>query len=198
MNDPLPISLVAEHAFCPRAAWLAHLAGAFQANEFTVEGELLHARVHGGGTSQQKGKRQWRHVAVGSARLGVTGYVDLVEDTGEHLVVVEHKRGRARERRSDLIQVCLQALCLEEMTRRPVAQGAIFYSGSARRVVVSIDPPLRREARNEVMALRATLAQRAPPPATQGPRCQGCAVSGACLAGADERLQAFNWRYWVK
>lgn len=55
MKDPLPISLVAEYVFCPRGAWLAHVAGAFQSNEFTVEGELLHTRVHAGGTSEREG-----------------------------------------------------------------------------------------------------------------------------------------------
>ncbi len=198
MKDPLPISLVAEHAFCPRAAWLAHVAGTFQANEFTVEGELLHARIHTAGTSQQRGKRQWRRVAVASHRLGVAGYADLVEDTGDHLVVVEYKRGQVRERRSDMIQVCLQALCLEEMTRRAVPYGEIFYAASRRRVAVPLDPPLRGEARNAVQALREDLAEPILPKAEQGPRCRGCALSASCLPGADDQLRAFNWKEWVR
>ncbi len=198
MKDPLPISLVAEHVFCPRGAWLAHVAGAFQANEFTVEGELLHTRVHAGGSSERGGKRQWRKVPLGSLRLGVAGYADLVEDAGQHLVVVEYKRGTVRERRSDMIQVCLQALCLEEMTGRDVPQGVIFYAASRRRIAVSLDPSLRAEARNAVHALREDLAQRTPPKAEQGPRCRGCALSVACLAGIDERLRHFDWREWIR
>lgn len=198
MSELLPISLVAEWVYCRRGAWLAHAAGAFQANEFTVDGELLHARVHSGGTSRDRSRRQWRWVPVGSHRLGVVGYADLVEETEAGLVVVEYKRGQVRERTSDHVQVALQALCLSEMTRRPVPEGRIYYMGSRRRVVVPITPDLEAQARAAIQALREDLAEARPPSGRPGPRCHGCAQEGACLVAVDAPLRAFDWRGWVR
>lgn len=198
MSELLPISLVAEWVYCRRGAWLAHAAGVFQANEFTVDGELLHARVHSGGEGRERGRRQWRRVPVGSHRLGVVGYADVVEETESGLVVVEYKRGVVRERESDRVQVALQALCLEEMTRRPVPEGRIYYAGSRRRVVVPITAALEAQARTAIQALREDLAEARPPSGRPGPRCRGCAQEGACLVALEAPLRGFDWRSWVR
>ncbi len=198
MSELLPISLVAEWVYCRRGAWLAHAAGAFQANEFTVDGELLHARVHSGGGGWERGRRQWRRVPVGSRRLGVVGYADLVEEGERGLVVVEYKRGPVREREGDRVQVALQALCLAEMTGRPVPEARIYYAGSRRRVVVPITADLEAKARAAVQGLREDLADPRPPSGRPGPRCAGCSHQGACLVAADGALRGFRWREWVE
>lgn len=135
---------------------------------------------------------------MGSRRLGVVGYADLVEETESGLVVVEYKRGAERERESDRVQVALQALCLEEMTRRPVPEGRIYYAGSRRRLVVPLTRGLAAQARAAVRGLREDLAVGRPPAGRPGPRCRGCAHEGACLVALEAPLRAFDWRSWVR
>lgn len=189
---------MAEYVYCRRGAWLGYAAGQFQANEFTVEGELLHARVHAGGRAASGGKRQWRRVPVASSRLGVAGYADLVEEVGGALYVVEYKRGSVGERRSDMVQVCLEAMCLAEMTGRPVPEARIFYAASRRRVGVPITPSLEGEARAAVHNFRADLSDPRPPFAHPGPRCFGCSHRSACLVDGQAALRAFRWEDWIR
>ncbi len=192
MRPDLPISLVAEYAFCPRAAWLSYVAGQFQPNEFTVEGALLHRRVHRPTTSHTS-PRRLRRLPVWSQRLGIHGYADLVEDHGTHLVPGEYKRGKAKVSESDRVHVALIAVCLEEMTRSPVPFGFLFYFGSRRRVQVPLTPELRRTAVRAVQETRNLIAQTAPPLAQPGPRCRGCALEPACLMS----MASFSWEEWL-
>ncbi|MEN3010726.1 MAG: CRISPR-associated protein Cas4 [Candidatus Bipolaricaulaceae bacterium] len=180
MRPELPLSLVAEYAFCPRAAWLSFVAGQFQPNAFTVEGALLHRRVHRPAGPEGR-PRRFRRVPVWSQRLGLYGYADLVEQYGPHFVPVEYKRGKAKVSWSDQIHVALVALCLEEMLGVSIPRGFLFYFGARRRVEVPLGPDLRRAAVRAVHATRELVAQGAPPPAQSGPRCRGCALAPACL-----------------
>lgn len=192
MRPDLPISLVAEYAFCPRAAWLSYVAGQFQPNEFTVEGALLHLRVHRPASSQRR-PRRFRRLPVWSQRLGIYGYADLVEEHGPHLVPVEYKRGKAFVSWSDRIHVALIALCLEEMTRSFVPFAFLFYFGSRRRIQVPLDKELRRSAVRAVQETQDLVAQGAPPQAHPGPRCRGCALELACLSS----MAPFSWEEWL-
>jgi CRISPR-associated exonuclease Cas4 len=193
MRPDLPISLVAECAFCPRAAWLSHAAGQFQPNEFTVEGSLLHRRVHRSSGPEGKARR-WRKLAVWSERYGIYGYADLVEEVPGGVIPVEYKRGKAVPSWSDRIHLALIALCLEEMLRLPVDLGYLYYFGSRRRVEIPISPGLKRAAVSQIQATRELLAQGKPPPAQPAPKCRGCALSPACLASFP---QGFSWEEWI-
>lgn len=192
MRPDLPISLVAEYAFCPRAAWLSYVAGQFQPNEFTVEGALLHRRVHKPASTQGP-PRRFRKLPVWSHRHGIYGYADLVEERGPHLVPVEYKRGKAKPSGSDRIHVALIALCLEEMTGSPVPFGFLFYFSSRRRVQVTLGQDLRSAAVRAIQETRNLVAQDAPPPAHPGPRCRGCALEPACLRSTAP----FSWEEWL-
>ncbi len=196
MSDPIPITIVAEYVFCPRSAWLAFLTGAFQANEFTVEGEILHQKVHTSGEESRRGQKRWKGVPLFSQRLGLVGYADVVEDVEGTWSVIEYKRGRVADRLSDKVQLCLQAMCLEEMTARSVPEGCIYYAASRRKVAVPLTPPLRQLARHSVQETRELLALRSPPPGQPGPRCRACARSSACLVEANSRLACFRWEDW--
>jgi CRISPR-associated exonuclease Cas4 len=197
MKDPLPISLVAEYVFCPRAAWLAYAAGSFQHNEFTVEGEILHRRVHTKGKSKQGESRKWRKVPLYSYRLGLAGYADLVEEVDGLYFPVEYKRGRLKNSLSDKIQLVLQGLCLEEMLRQPVEIGYIYYIGSRRRLEVDLTGPLRRLAIKSLHEVRELLSQPKPPPATPSPKCNGCAQRAACMPEQQEKPFQINWEDWI-
>lgn len=192
MRPDLPISLVVEYAFCPRAAWLSYVAGQFQHNEFTMEGTLLHRRVHQKAGPEGKPQR-FRKVAVWSERYGIYGYADLVELRGSALIPVEYKRGKAKVSLSDRIHVALIALCLEEMTGTAVSQGFLFYFGSRRRVEVPMEPGLRGAAVRAIHETRDLVAQSFPPKASRAPRCYGCALSSACLT----QTAPFTWEEWI-
>ena len=151
---------------------------------FTVEGEILHRRVHQRGKGKRPGKRQWRKVPVFSRRLGVVGYADMVEEIEGQFFPVEYKRGKARLHISDQVQLCLQAMCLEEMLRCPIETGFIYYASSRRRLEVDLTGPIRRLARKAVHEVRELLRQSAPPPAIFSPKCRGCAFSALLQAPA--------------
>ncbi len=193
MRPDLPLSLVAEYAFCARAAWLSYVAGQFQPNEFTVEGSLLHRRVHRAAGPEGK-PRRWRKVAVWSERYGLYGYADLVEERPEGVVPVEYKRGKAVPSWSDRIHLVLIGLCLEEMLRAPVPRGYLYYFGSRRRVEIPLSPHLKRAAISAIHETRALLAQAQPPPAQLAPKCRGCALFPACLPSLP---QTFSWEEWT-
>lgn len=193
MSEPIPISLISEYVFCSRSAWLSYAAGGFRPNEFTVEGELLHRRVHTQGTERREDRRQWRKVPLYSRRLGLIGYADVVEEKGGVYYPIEHKRGRMRQRTSEQVQLCAQALCLEEMLRRPVELGYIYYPGSRRRLEVRITPELRRLTRRALHEVRELIKSPVPPPAEPSPRCNGCAQADACLSYGDAALRSFSW-----
>lgn len=197
VKDPLPIGLVAEYVFCPRSAWLAYAAGAFQHNEFTTEGEILHRRVHTRGRERRGGAHQWRRVPLYSYRLGLAGYADLVEEVDGQYFPVEYKRGRLRSSVSDRVQLCLQGLCLEEMLRQPVELGYIYYAGSRRRLEVDLTGPLRRLTLKSLRELRELLRQLQPPPSTLSPKCNGCAQRAACLPEGPSAQKKFRWEDWL-
>jgi len=198
MSEPVPISLISEYVFCSRSAWLSYAAGAFQPNEFTVEGELLHHRVHSQGTDKRQSRRQWRKVPLYSRRLGLIGYADVVEEMEGVYYPVEHKRGKLRQRTSEQVQLCAQALCLEEMVRRPVETGYIYYPGPRRRLEVPITPELRRLTRRALHEVRELIKSPLPPPAEPSPRCRGCAQADACLSGENALLRKFDWMEWER
>ena len=198
MSEPIPISLLSEYVFCPRSAWLSYAAGAFQPNEFTVEGELLHRRVHSKGTDKRGESRQWRKVPLFSRQLGLIGYADVVEEMAGVYYPVEHKRGKLRQRTSEQVQLCAQALCLEEMLHQPVEVGYIYYPGSRRRLEVPITPELRRLTRRALHEVRDLLKSPIPPPPQPSPRCRGCAQADACLSQEDAVLKGFSWKEWER
>jgi len=197
VKDPLPIGLVAEYVFCPRSAWLAYAAGAFQHNEFTVEGEILHRRVHEKGKGTRSGRRHWRRVPLYSYRLELAGYADLVEEVDGQFFPVEYKRGRLRSSMSDKVQLCLQGLCLEEMLRQPIELGYIYYAGSRRRLEVELVGSLRRLALKSFREVRELLRELHPPPGALAAKCNGCAQRSACMPGTA-RQEKFRWEDWLK
>ena len=149
LDDPVPISALQHAVYCLRQAALIHIERLWEENRFTAEGRVLHDVAHEAG--ERKGRRGVRRVTalpVACRRLNIAGVADLVEfhagDGGETAFPVEYKRGKPKLHRADEVQLCAQALCLEEMTGRPVPEGALFYGETKRRLVVPFDAELRR------------------------------------------------------
>lgn len=196
MSELLPISLVAEYVYCPRSAWLSYNAGTFKANEFTVDGELIHRRVHSAGSEHREGRKQFRRVSLYSRRLGLIGYADLIEQEGDRYYPVEFKRGTVKDNVAHRVQLCAQTLCLEEMTHQDVPVGYLYYYESHQRLEVPLDPPLRHLTIKSIHELRDILGSDHPPAASPSPRCHGCAQADACLADIDTALAGFRWEEW--
>ena len=197
-DDPIPLSALQHAVYCLRQAALIHLERLWAENRFTAEGDVLHSVADKGGTRKARGVRRVLALPLACRRLNLTGTADLVEfipgPDGETAFPVEYKRGKPKLHRADEVQLCAQALCLEEMTGRPVPQGALFYAQTRRRVIVPFDADLR--ALTEATA--ADLAQVldsgiTPPPTPHKTRCRACSLLELCRPQAVAR-PVRQWR----
>ena len=184
--DPIPISALQHAIYCLRQAALIHIERVWAENRFTAEGRVLHEVAHEAG--ERRGRRGVRRVTalpLACRRLNIAGVADLVEfragADGETALPVEYKRGKPKLHRADEVQLCAQALCLEEMTGRPVPAAALFYGETKRRVDVPIDAELRRLTEETAMAFGALVATgRTPPPVWRAARCRSCSLIELC------------------
>lgn len=190
--DPLPLSALNQHIYCSRRAYLIHAERVFVDNEHTLLGNLAHAAVDTPGYEHRADWELLRALPLFSDKLGLTGKADLVEvrrDPADSMRIaearpVEYKKGPARRWANDHVQLCAQALCLEEMLGLAIASGLIFHAASALRTTVEFDAALRALTRATLGALRVTLAQPAAPPAVLKPQCDGCSLRPVCLPEA--------------
>lgn len=183
MNDPenIPLSALQHWRVCPRQCALIHIAGVWEENRLTAEGRLLHERVHEAGSEIRGGVRTCRGLQLVSKRLGLIGQADAVEfRQGAPPFPVEYKRGRPKKDNADALQLCAQALCLEEMLGVAIPAGAIFYGATRRRQDVPFTPQLRAEVEAAVAAIRDLLATGWIPPPTPTDRCRGCSLAKHC------------------
>jgi CRISPR-associated exonuclease Cas4 len=197
-DDLLPVSALQHLVFCPRQCALIHVEREWAENRLTAEGSLLHARVQSGETTTRGALRVLRAVPLVSYRLGITGYADVVEihraDSGaEAAFPVEYKRGRTKSHDADRVQLCAQALCIEEMMGLSVPEGALFYGAPRRRETVIFDEALR--TRTEALAgeLRHMVANRIVPPPRHGPHCRSCSLAEICRPTLRSGRSASAW-----
>ena len=196
--DPIPLSALQHAVYCLRQAALIHVERLWEENRFTAEGRVVHEKVHEAGQRKIKGVRRVSGLHVASARLGMAGVADLVEfrtvEDGETAFPVEFKRGKPKLHRADEVQLCAQGLCLEEMLGRPVAEGALYYAETKRRVVVPFDAALRALTEATAAQLRQVFATRVTPPAEYAARkCGACSLIEQCRPKAGAR-SAKAWR----
>lgn len=184
-EDPIPLSALQHAVYCLRQAALIHVERLWADNRFTAEGDVLHAVADKGGSRRGRGARRVLSLPLSSQRLNLTGVADLVEfapsSAGETAFPVEYKRGKPKLHRADEVQLCAQALCLEEMTGRPVPQGALYYAETHRRVTVPFDAELRALTDATVAGLAQVFASRATPaPTPHKVRCRSCSLHDLC------------------
>lgn len=176
----VPISALEHYSYCPRQCGLIHVEQTFEENIFTVKGELAHERVDAGDREIARGVRVLRSVTLWSERYRLRGKADVVEMRKFGPYPVEYKVGRRRGRHADL-QLCAQALCLEEMLAVPVRRGAVFYHAARRRHEVDIDAGLREATKAAIAGIRSMLRKQELPPAPNDARCPNCSLINACL-----------------
>ena len=182
---PIPLSALQHAVYCLRQAALIHLERLWADNRFTAEGEVLHAVADKGGKRKMRGVRQVAALQLACRRLNLSGVADVVEfrpQGGRDVPYpVEYKRGKPKLHRADDVQLCAQALCLEEMFGMPVAEGALFYAETKRRVTVPFDADLRRLTEATIADLAAIFSSRiTPAPTPNKSRCRACSLHDLC------------------
>lgn len=193
-DDLLPISSLQHLSFCERQWGLIHLEQVWTENQFTAEGRSLHEKTHEAGTENRPGVRIVRGVRLQSLRLGLVGQADVVEfhaaDAGVPLegqdglwqpFPVEYKRGKAKPNNCDRVQLCAQAMCLEEMLGTEIEYGALFYGRPRRRERVKLSPALRAETETLAKRLHDLFDAGQTPRANYGPKCRSCSLLGVCM-----------------
>lgn len=185
----IPLSALQHHLFCPRQCALIHVEQLWSEDAATAEGRILHERVDAGWTETRSGLRIARGVAIRSLLLGVVGKADVVELHGHppRPFPVEYKRGRPKAHRADQVQLCAQAICLEEMFGEVLPDGALFYGASRRRFPVVFDEELRALTARVAIEARANIAAGRTPPPVQMPACRRCSLVDLCQPARLER-----------
>ena len=183
--DLAPLSALQHWLYCPRQCALIHVEQVWADNHATADGQVRHQRVNAAGEEVRHGVRTVTGMPLRSLRLGVSGVADVVElhRTGEgwRPYPVEHKRGRPKSHRADEVQLCAQAMALEEMFEVTIPKGALFYGMPRRRVAVIFDDDLRHLTMAASLAVRNCLASGTTPRAVYEPaRCEPCSLIELC------------------
>jgi len=178
----IPISALQHWLYCPRQCALIHLEQAWAENKFTAEGRVMHENAHEGADETRSGVRTTRGMPVVSQALGLTGQCDVVEFHQQGMALpVEYKRGKPKAHRADEVQLCAQALCLEEMLDIPIESGALYYGEKRRRTDVKFDDELRALVRMTTAEVRAGfLSGRTPLAEYNARRCDACSLIDIC------------------
>ncbi|RME50965.1 MAG: CRISPR-associated protein Cas4 [Deltaproteobacteria bacterium] len=177
----VPIAALNDYAYCPRRCHYIYVEGLFEENEYTVEGSLLHRRVDEIGRERRGDLLRISSVTLYSYRYGLCGRADIIEERGGEIYPVEHKRGRRGEWENDQIQLCAQALCLEETLGREVRKGYLYYAASGRRKEIQLHDLLRARTIRTIEAVREMFHSGRRPQAEFSPRCRGCSLIDICL-----------------
>lgn len=185
-DDLLPISALQHLVFCERQCALIHVERLWAENRLTVEGQVLHNKAHDNSHELIDGVRVARGLWLVSRVHGIVGQADIVELHSSGTVVpVEYKRGKPKRDDSDRIQLCAQALCLEEQLNTAIDQGFLFYGKRKRRTPVDIDEDLRRLTLAKIARLRQMVENRETPTAIRQPKCENCSLVELCLPDAQ-------------
>ncbi len=186
-EDLVLISAIEHWSYCPRQCALIHLEQTYDENIFTLRGNRAHERVHAEVAGTDDGVRVVRGLPLWSERLGLIGKSDLVEWHGETPYPVEYKVGKKRQWDHEALQLCAQAICLEEMLGIPVPKGAVYYAGSKRRREVTFGEADRVAVAEGAALIRAMLAGERLPLAVNDARCPNCSLIDACAPGLSSR-----------
>lgn len=194
-DDYLQLSGLQHFAFC-RLQWaLIHIENLWAENLRTTEGHLLHERAHDASVRERRGNViTVRGVSFSSRTLGVSGQCDVLEYRADPNGVplpdtegtwlpypVEYKRGKAKENPADRLQLCAQAMCLEEMLCCDIPEGALFYGETRRREVVRFSDELRQEVRDDLAEMHRLFRRGYTPKVKPSKSCNACSLKELCL-----------------
>jgi CRISPR-associated exonuclease Cas4 len=202
--DILSISYLNALEYCPRRFYYECALGAFLDNAHVVEGTMRHVRSDSGLTTGDGDITTLRRVWIWSDRLRLSGFADVVEEQQGQLTPIEYKKGKMGEWLNDHVQLCAQALCLEDMLGHSIPRGYIFYFGSARREEVPFTGELRQHTEATIQLAFSLLAEGNLPPPLAGkpikgktlpalhPKCRDCSLEPLCLPREVQALERPN------
>lgn len=192
-DDFLQLSALQHFIFCRRQCALIHIEQAWDENLFTAEGRIMHEKVHEEQFEERAGVRIERGLPLRSVELGLNGKADVVEfhktrDAKRWLTFpVEYKRGKPKVDDCDKVQLCAQALCLEEMLNACIPKGAIFYGTTRRRLDVAFDDNLRKTTQDTVVLLHEFIKQGKTPKPIYSKKCERCSLASVCMPKTFEK-----------
>lgn len=195
----IPLSALQHYLYCTRQCALIHIEQQWVENRYTAEGRILHERADRYGHERRRGVHTCTALPLASEQFGLTGIADVVEfeESESRRVVrpIEYKRGRPKAHRADEVQLCAQALCLEEMLAVSIDSGALFYGKTRRRKDIVFDAALRALTLDTVAATRKMLDDGVTPPAIyDAKRCDHCSLIERCQPQAlGKRRSASAW-----
>lgn len=203
-EEYLMISGIQHFIFCRRQWALIHVEQQWAENRLTAEGEVMHRNAHKDNFVEKRpGILVTRGLRVSSSRLGMTGQCDVVEfyasDSGAviqghrglwEVVPVEYKRGKDKSDDSDMCQLCLEALCLEEMMGCAIPFGYIFYNEIRRRRKIEFTPALRDKAARAAEEMHDYFRRGYTPKVKTSKKCQSCSVKDLCLPRLCRNISA--------
>jgi CRISPR-associated exonuclease Cas4 len=192
MDDYIAIAALNQFSYCPHRCWRMFCAQEFQDNQYTVDGTRLHERVHTVGEGNREETLQVRAIWLKSERYRLIGKSDLIEEVDGQWYPIEYKRGNKGEYDNDAIQVCAQALCLEEMLGETISLGYVYYAQSHQRQAVEITEALRQEAIATIQSVTAILETGRMPPAVYSERCKGCSLYQQCMPKAAVKVSQYR------
>ena len=180
-EDVVTISGLEHYSYCPRQWALIYREQTFDENLYTLRGRVSHERVDEAAGVVERGIRVERALPIWSTQLGLIGKADLVEFHGDTPYPVEYKYGPQSAGRHADLQLCAQAICLEEMTGRHVPKGAVYQVSARRRREVSFTPQLRERVQSAAEGLRRLLREPVMPPPVADARCNKCSLRDSCM-----------------
>ena len=199
-EDYLQLSGIQHFAFCRRQWALIHIENQWAENERTVDGIIMHEKAHSGDAESRGNVVIMRALRVFSATLGVSGECDVVEfnrnadgislnghDGLWQPYPVEYKRGKPKEHNADEMQLCAQAMCLEEMLCCTIPCGALFYGEPRRRTEVEFTPELRRAVEDSLNEMHDYYKRGYTPKAKPRKGCSACSLKEICLPKMVQR-----------
>jgi CRISPR-associated exonuclease Cas4 len=184
-DDLLSISGLQHILYCPRQCALIHIEQLWADNYFTAKGIMMHEKVHSDKIERKKDVIIERDIYIKSYELGLIGKSDIVEfhKSGAQLIPypVEYKSGKAKNDNTDKVQLCAQAMCLEEMTNVKIPQGAIFYGKTRNRLNVEFDKNLRSETTRLAKGFHDLINSGKTPKPKYSKKCDNCSFQEICL-----------------
>jgi len=188
----IPIAALNQYSYCPHRCWRMFCAGEFIDNEYTIEGTMLHNRVHSLSTENREEIWQVRAIWLKSKQHSLIGKSDLIEVESGQIYPIEYKRGHKGEWDNDELQVCAQALCLEEMTGQKITTGYVYYAQTHQRQEVGINKKLREMTIATIQAVQMLFSTGTMPKAVYSSRCRGCSLYSRCLPQAVKKVQGYR------
>lgn len=208
-EDYIQINTLQHYVYCPRQCALLCVENVWNDNLYTVRGEILHEVVDSETEETRGSVRVVRGLRIHSTRLRIVGKCDVVEfhlsgddastlvrknETGSYTVIpVEYKAGEPKEDLSDKVQLCAQALCLEEMLNVSIEKGIFFYGKIRRRYTIDIDRMLREQTEEVIQGVHALVSKRVVPRALYSQKCRNCSLESICVPRAMNEKKLHNY-----